>query len=65
MIITVTQPTEISKNRYVVCCPGIPKSTIIEVNNWLDTAGITYVNVGARYWIGREVDVNWFILRWS
>jgi len=65
MMITVSQPSSISGWRYVITCPGILDSTITDVNEWLDTNGIPYVNVVARYWIEHEKDVNWFILRWS
>ena len=64
-MITVSDPSSISKWRWVICCPGILESKKIEVNAWLDVQGITYVNIGARYWIESKVAKNWFLLRWA
>jgi len=65
MKIGISDPSEISKWRWVICCPCISESSVTEVNEWLDGQGVMYVNVGARYWIEREADKNWFIMRWS
>jgi len=63
--ITIYNPINISKWRWVVVCPGISDNEINEINEWLDIKHIEYSNVTVRWWLSRETDVNWFILRWS
>jgi len=65
MRITIDKPTSTSKWRWVLVCPGISDDEIDEINEWLDNSGIEYSNVTVRWWISREADVNWFVLRWS
>ena len=65
MRITIDKPTSTSQWRWVLVCPGISDDEIDEINEWLDNSGIEYSNVTVRWWIPREADMNWFIMRWS
>ena len=65
MKIEVYEPSAVSVWRWVVVCPSIKPSENHNVNTWLDSCGIPFENVVARYWIKERKHVELFLLRWS